>query len=182
MEERMTSPCKMSHLVLNTNRIAEMRDWYCAVLGAEVVQENSYICFISYDDEHHRVAFINPGPLAPPPPWTAQGRPSQVGFNHVAFNFASLDELLDNYQRLKGLGIVPHWCVNHGPTTSMYYRDPDGNRVELEIDNFADLADCKDYMKSEAFARDPRGVEFDPDRMIASRRSGAPAAEHALHG
>ena len=171
------APRKMSHLVLNTNRMAAMRDWYCTVLGAEVVQETPRICFISYDEEHHRIAFIDPGPLAPPPAPREDGRPAQVGFNHVAFNFATLDELLDSYQRLKRLGIVPHWCVNHGPTTSMYYRDPDGNGVELEVDNFAMLQDCKDYMKSEPFARNTRGVDFDPEQMIARRRSGVPAAE-----
>ena len=177
----MTSPRKMSHLVMNTNRIPEMRDWYCTVLGAEVVQENARLCFISYDEEHHRIAFANPGPLAPKPAWQ-DGRPSQVGFNHVAFNFATLDELLDQYARLKGLGIVPHWCVNHGPTTSLYYRDPDGNRVELEVDNFAALKDCKDFMKGEIFARDPRGPEIDPEQMIARRHAGVTAAELAVRG
>ena len=177
----MTSPRKMSHIVLNTNQIPAMRDWYCTVLGAEVVQENERLCFISYDDEHHRIAFANPGPLAAQPPW-ANGRPAQVGFNHVAFNFASLDELLGHYTRLKGLGIVPHWCVNHGPTTSLYYRDPDGNRVELEVDNFAELKDCKDFMKGEAFARDMRGPEIDPEQLIARLRAGATAAELAMRG
>ena len=36
----------------------------CKVLGAEIVNENDFISFISYDDEHHRVAFLNPGALA----------------------------------------------------------------------------------------------------------------------
>ncbi len=173
----MPSPSKLSHLVLNTNRLAEMRDWYCKVLGAEVVQQNSRICFIAYDEEHHRVAFIDPGPLAPPSAPNENGRPSQVGLNHIAFNFSTLEELLDNYERLKRLCIEPHWCVNHGPTTSMYYRDPDGNGVELEFDNFSTLRACKDYMMSEAFARDPRGVDFDPDQLIARFRAGVPIAE-----
>jgi hypothetical protein len=42
-----------------------MRDWYCAVLGAAVIYENDHLCFATYDDEHHRVAFVNFGPLAP---------------------------------------------------------------------------------------------------------------------
>jgi catechol-2,3-dioxygenase len=173
----MSSPRKMSHLVLNTNRLAEMRDWYCTVLDAEVVQQASYICFLSYDDEHHRIALIDPGPLAPQPALKENGRPSQAGLNHIAFNFATLEQLLDNYQRLKRRGIEPHWCVNHGPTTSIYYRDPDGNGVELEFDNFATLQECKDFMKSEIFADDPRGVDFDPEQLIARLRAGVPVSE-----
>ena len=60
----MASPKKLSHLVLQTNRRQEMIDWYCKVLGAELLYQNKSIAFISYDDEHHRVAFIDPGPLA----------------------------------------------------------------------------------------------------------------------
>ena len=178
----MSSPRKMSHIVLNTNRLAEMRDWYCKVLSAEVVQETSHICFISYDDEHHRVAFIDPGPLAPRPAPNGHGRASEAGLNHIAFNFATLEELLGNYERLKQLGIQPNWCVNHGPTTSLYYRDPDGNGVELEFDNFSTMEECKAFMRSTAFAQDPRGKDFDPEELIARLRSGAPMAELVVRG
>jgi catechol-2,3-dioxygenase len=56
----------------------------------------------------------------------------------MAFEYTSCDELLDNYVRLKGLGIVPHASLDHGMTTSFYYVDPDGNSVELQYDNFGD--------------------------------------------
>jgi len=32
-------PTKLAHLVYQTNRMAEMRDWYCTVLGARVIYE-----------------------------------------------------------------------------------------------------------------------------------------------
>ena len=60
----MASPKKLSHIVLQTNRRREMIDWYCTVLGAEILYEAERISFVSYDDEHHRVAFLDPGPLA----------------------------------------------------------------------------------------------------------------------
>ena len=126
-EEAMASPVKLSHIVLQTNRIAAMREWYLAVLGGEVVHENPHLCFLAYDDEHHRIALLNFGPLA------KKGE-ADVGLHHFAFTFASLGELLGSYERLKGQDIAPHWCVNHGPTTSLYYRDPDGNGVELYRD------------------------------------------------
>ena len=61
-------PTKLAHLVYQTNRMAEMRDWYCAVLGARVVYEDKHLSFVTYDDEHHRVAFLDFGPLAPRDP------------------------------------------------------------------------------------------------------------------
>ena len=134
----MASPVKLSHMVLQTNQIAALRDWYLTVLGGEVVHENPHLCFLAYDDEHHRIALLNFGPLA------KKGE-ADVGLHHVAFTFSSLGELLGTYERLKGRAIAPHWCINHGPTTSLYYHDPDGNGVELQVDNFADVADCKAY-------------------------------------
>ena len=44
----MASPTKLSHIVLQTNRRREMIDWYCTVLGAEILYEAERISFISY--------------------------------------------------------------------------------------------------------------------------------------
>ena len=73
----MPSPKKLSHLVLQTNRRQQMIDWYCTVLGAELLYQNPHIAFISYDDEHHRVAFVDPGPLADKAP--AEGKTARAG-------------------------------------------------------------------------------------------------------
>ena len=177
----MASPIKLSHLVLQTNQPRRLREWYCTVLDAEIVHENDFISFISYDDEHHRVAFLNPGALAAREPGDrASGdfrAGKEAGLHHIAFTFKSLGELLDSYSRLKQAGIRPFWCINHGPTTSMYYRDPDNNGVELLIDNFADVRDGKAYMRSDAFAKNPIGIEFDADDFVARFRAGAKEAE-----
>jgi len=177
----MASPIKLSHIVLQTNRPHELREWYCKVLGAEIVHENEFISFISYDDEHHRVAFLNPGALAPREPGERDSGDfragKEAGLHHMAFTFKSLGELLDTYTRLKDSGIQPYWCINHGPTTSMYYRDPDNNQVELLIDNFEDVRDGKAYMQSPAFAENPIGVTFEPDSFVTRLRAGDSAEE-----
>ena len=173
-------PIKLAHVVFQTNRIPEMRDWYCAVLDGRVVYENDRLCFVTYDDEHHRVAFANFAPLAPRDPAATElmVKPAEPpGLHHVAFTFGALGDLLDTYARLGDRGVRPIFCVNHGPTTSMYYRDPDGNRVELQIDNFATAADGEAWMKSAAFADNPIGVEFDPDDLRARFQAGVPVAE-----
>ena len=171
----VTKPKKLSHLVLQTNRRDAMRDWYCTVLGAEVLHENKFICFVSYDDEHHRVAFIDPGPLTEKAP--AEGKTAraggEVGLHHVAFTFAGLDALADHYEELKTQGIRPHRCVNHGMTTSMYYYDPDRNQVELLVDNFRTAREGQDYMRNRsATDKNPVGIDFDPDELVARIRKG----------
>src|SRR5436305_15041550 len=99
--EEMASPKKLSHIVLQTNRRREMIDWYCTVLRAEILYEAERISFIIYDDEHHRVAFLDPGPLT-------ERQPDAAGLNHVAFTVRGLEDLIDNCQRLKELGTRPH--------------------------------------------------------------------------
>ena len=162
----MASPTKLSHIVLQTNRRREMIDWYCTVLGADILYEAERISFISYDDEHHRVAFLDPGPLT-------ERQADAAGLNHVAFTFGGLDELIENYERLKKLGINPHRCVNHGVTTSMYYHDPDHNQVELLVDNFATAVEGKAYMRRRSTTdKNPVGVGYDPEELAQRVRNG----------
>jgi catechol-2,3-dioxygenase len=162
----MARPVKLAHVVFRTNQLEAMVDWYCTVLEARVVHRGDWIVFLTYDDEHHRVALIG-GDRYPERP---EGR--QVGFVHVAFTFAGLRDLFGTYQRLKKAGITPNRSINHGPTTSFYYSDPDGNDVELQVDRFVDADEAKSWMQGEAFARNPVGIEFDAEQMIARLQSG----------
>ena len=177
----MASPRKLSHLVLQTNRRDEMVEWYCTVLGAELLFQNKFIAFISYDDEHHRVAFIDPGPLAEKAP--SEGKTAraggEVGLHHVAFTFDP-EELADHYDALKEQGIRPHRCVNHGMTTSMYYYDPDHNQVELLFDNFHNARAGREWMMNRSPSdKNPVGIDFDPDEMVARIRKGLDIEELA---
>src|SRR5258705_11287256 len=165
----MASPKQLAHVVFRTGNLPAMCDWYCTVLEAHVAYGDDFVAFITYDDEHHRVAFVNLGATAQP---AADAR----GLEHVAFTYESLGDLLDTYERLKSIGITPYWTINHGPTTSLYYRDPDGNQVELQIDNCS-LAEAAAFVRSEAFARNPIGVPFDADVLLQRFRAGESVAQ-----
>jgi hypothetical protein len=97
-----------------------------------------------------------------------------AGVDHVAYTYASLADLVDTYTRLTQHGITPYWPIRHGPTLSLYYRDPDGNRLELQVDCFATAEEANAYMVGEAFASNPIGVTFDPDELVAQFRRGVP--------
>jgi catechol-2,3-dioxygenase len=165
------TPSHFAHVVYLTSDYENLIAWYGRVLQARVVFRNESICFLTYDAEHHRLAIVHVPGLA--------NRPRDaVGVHHVAYSFRTLDELLSTYERLKSLGIVPFWAVNHGPTTSLYYRDPDGNQTEFQVDNFAFATQTAAYFHTEDFARNPIGVEFDPDELLRRLRAGVP--EHDL--
>src|SRR5580658_3452879 len=53
------SPAKFAHFVLRTGQFETMAKWYQTVLAARVVFRDEMLCFLSYDDEHHRLALIN---------------------------------------------------------------------------------------------------------------------------
>lgn len=169
------SPRKLAHLVFRTPRYHAMVQWYCTVLGAHPVFANAMLTFATYDDEHHRIAFVNL-------PHLADLDPMAAGVDHVAFTYDSLSDLLQTYERLKGEGILPVWCINHGPTTSMYYADPDGTRVELQIDNFATNAELDAWFHSGAFAKNPIGVEYDPEELLKMFRAGTPVERLVQQG
>ena len=162
----MTADMRLAHIVLQTGQLPVLRDWYLKVLDAHIVFENDVLSFMTFDQEHHRLAIAQ---LPVHVPRTA----TTVGLAHSAYTFGSLDSLLTKYEELTEAGIQPHVPVQHGPTTSLYYRDPDRNMVELQIDNMAP-DEATNYMRGEEFSRDPFGPSFDPDAMLAALRAGTP--------
>ena len=168
----MAIPSKLAHVVYMTRRFDDMIAWYQAVFEAKVQYQNPAFAFLTYDDEHHRFAFANMSVLNPT--GVASEAAPGIGVNHVGYTFANLGELLENYARLKELGITPYWRVHHGVTLSVYYQDPDGNRMEFQVDCCANAAEAYTFMHSDAFAANPVGVDIDPEVLLAQYRSGVP--------
>lgn len=168
-------PSHMAHYVIRTRRYAESVAWYCTFFQAEVVFANDFISFLSFDQEHHRIAI---GQL----PDLREHDSQAAGIDHVAFSYRDLGDLLYTYKRLQSAGILPFMCLNHGPTTSLYYRDPDSAQVELQVDNFATSQQAQAFFHSEAFARNPIGVPFDPDLLTDKLERGVPVEELLQQG
>lgn len=168
----MAKPVKFAHVVYQTRRFDEMIAWYRDVFEAEVVHRNPALAFLTYDDEHHRFAFANLEVMHPDA--EGAGERGDIGVNHVAYTYADAKDLLHTYARLKAAGILPYWPVHHGTTLSLYYRDPDGNRMEFQVD-VGTVQEATAFMESEAFAANPIGVEYDPEALLARLEAGTPA-------
>jgi catechol 2,3-dioxygenase-like lactoylglutathione lyase family enzyme len=164
------SPALFAHFVVRTSNYAAMRAWYLTVLNARVVHDDGRLCFMTYDDEHHRLALVNIPGLSKP-------AADSWGLNHLAYSYNSLRDLLSTYVRLRDQGIVPFRPINHGPTVSMYYHDPDGTGIELQVDTFPTKQEAREWFGREAFKENPIGVLFDPEELVKAFEAGVPEEE-----
>ncbi|KAI1334515.1 Glyoxalase/Bleomycin resistance protein/Dihydroxybiphenyl dioxygenase [Xylariaceae sp. FL0016] len=162
---KVISPTSLAHVVLQTSNYKAMVSFYKAFLGAHASYENENISFLTYDHEHHRIAIVAI-------PHLAEKDHRRVGMNHMAFTFDTLEDLVAGYQARKARDMHPVWSINHGPTTSIYYQDPDGNQIETQVDNFDSVEETTEYMLGADFAQNPIGADFDPEELIRRMKSG----------
>lgn len=165
---KVLRPAYLAHVVLRTpdpESFKAMCDFYVKFLNAEITYRNNVLCFLTYDEEHHRIAIgIFPDTVK------RVGKPA--GLAHIAFTYNTLQDLAVSYRQRTALGLTPFWCVNHGPTTSLYFRDPDGNELETQVDNFDTPQEASEFFASKEFEDNPIGVDFDPEELIERLRSG----------
>nr|WP_272954548.1 VOC family protein [Kribbella sandramycini] len=149
-----------------------MINFYSAVLDMEVTHRGGpgggvEVCFLTNDDQNHRIVFVTNPALLP----QAAGEHSRLA--HTAHEFPTIDGLLAKYAGLRDQGIFPYEAIDHGPTLSIYYKDPGGYSIELQVDSFGDAAKSTDFMQnSEVYRENLSGILFDPEAVIEERRTG----------
>ncbi|GKT43497.1 biphenyl-2,3-diol 1,2-dioxygenase 2 [Colletotrichum spaethianum] len=164
------APSEIAHLGFRTSNPQRLVDFYLKFLGARVVLINDFISVLTWDQEHHRLAIINDAIAIPK-------KENTCGLDHVALKFASVGELVKVYQSGREAGIKPFLCLNHGVSTSLYYRDPDGNRIEALIEAYNNPEDVQKHMAT----LDPLNIKaarFDPEDLM--RRVNAGEDDEAL--
>ena len=158
----------LHHVTFKTVRLQEMIDWYKVVLGVQVQFQDANNAWTTNDGANHRIAF-----LAVPGLSDDLDKAGHCGVHHSAFEYATFADLMLSYERMKAEGILPAVSVDHGLTTSLYYKDPESNFVELQSDNFGDWAKSSQWMRtSPIFAENPIGIYFDPDRVSQAFSAG----------
>ena len=174
----------LHHFGVETRHLERMLDWYAKVVGMVTIRSTANpwgseadmtmsAAFVSNDRANHRIALF-----ATPELKEDTDKHAHTKLQHVAFEYATIDDLLNTYTRLKGLLIEPVLTVDHGPTISFYYEDPDGNSVELFFDNFGDWDKSREYMRtSPEFRKNAMGTFVDADKLVAARQAGMSLAE-----
>lgn len=128
----MIHPERIAHVVIKVRELERSRKFYTEILGMQVVKDVPQIkaCFLSFNGrDHHEVALFEIGPQAEGP------KANQVGLLHFAFRLRNEEDLRTAYQELKERGVPVSFTVNHGVSKSVYFRDPDGNELEVYSDN-----------------------------------------------
>ena len=169
-QDKVLSPSSLAHVVLRTARYQELVDFWTMFLGATITHKDDTLAFLRYDEEHHRIAIIAV-------PGTLPRAGTTAGLHHIAFSYSTLADLLQAYRQRKALGVMPKWSVNHGPTTSIYYEDPDGNLIETQVDNFETSEEANDFMSGPLFVENPVGTDFNPEELYQTMQSGVAEGE-----
>jgi catechol 2,3-dioxygenase-like lactoylglutathione lyase family enzyme len=192
-EPQQGSKLKISETILKTSRIETMKAWYRTVLaidpffertpepgtkpldlGGQTRASDLKMCFFRLSTDFPYVQTIG---IFEEPGTSDQAPKGAPGLHHMQLMCGSVAELVEKYEELGGHGMRPHRSANHGPMTSFYYRDPDGNNVEITAQNYPSLDDMIAFMSTEAFKNNPSGAEIDPAEFVASFRAGKPVEE-----
>lgn len=175
-----SSSLKISEIILKTSRYAEMKAWYADVLGVSPFYEQTppeqrapeadkqpgharellNVCFfrVSSDYPYTQAIGIFEDPAVLP-----KTEKTSPGLHHMQLMTSGAAELSAKYLALKALGKRPHRCMDHGMITSFYYLDPDGNNVEVTMENFPTFEAMVEFMSTPQFKNNPSGHPVDPE-------------------
>jgi catechol 2,3-dioxygenase len=119
---------RLTHMALFTYDLERMVDFYTRVMGLSISDRGTatsapvQMVFMSSDpEEHHQFVLAN-------------GRPDYATFSiaqQISFLVESLDELRTMYDRVAREGMEIIRTVTHGNAWSVYFDDPEGNRIEI---------------------------------------------------
>lgn len=157
---------ELSHIGIFATDVDKMQRFYTRVLGMTVTDEGDLnggkLVFLSRDArDHHQVVIV-------------EGRQPDMGtvINQISFRCAGLDDMKKAHRMLTDDPEVHRLDpVDHGNAWSIYFWDPEGNRLEFFMDtpwyinqphrhamDFT-LADEEIYRRSEEHAREDSGFE-----------------------
>jgi catechol 2,3-dioxygenase len=122
----MIQASKLGHVALKVRDIVKSREFYVRTLGLKVAREylEPRVVFLSFGQAHIELTLFEEqtkdAPLV-----------SHMGLHHTARQLESFQELQAAHRQLKTMGVTIECTIEHGVTRSIYFHDPDRNRLEL---------------------------------------------------
>lgn len=126
----MTLSAQLTHFGIHAVDLDRMVDFYTRVMGfvvsdSGVGRSGARVFFMTQNPEcHHQFVLFD-------------GRSAEVTYNpvnQISFRLDSLDTLKGYRQALIAEGITEHRVTDHGNAWALYFKDPEGNPVELYTD------------------------------------------------
>ncbi|HZT52515.1 MAG TPA: VOC family protein [Stellaceae bacterium] len=116
---------RLTHTGVFVRDVSKMVDFYTKTLGLMVADRGkageSELAFLtSAADEHHQLVLVS-------------GRPPEgmSTINQLSFLVDGLDQVKTMFERIKAAGVTEYRQTSHGNALSVYFHDPEGNRVEI---------------------------------------------------
>jgi catechol 2,3-dioxygenase-like lactoylglutathione lyase family enzyme len=135
----------LGHVGLYCDDLGKMRDFYARVLGLTITDEDLErgICFLSAqpEAEHHELALVQ----------VREPAQKTRSVQQVSFKVESLDDVRTFHRRLEDAGARIERTITHGIACSVYFFDPEDNRIEL-------------YWTTPFNVRQPLGEKIDLER------------------
>ena len=155
----MPAITSIGHVGLYCDDLERMKDFYTRVLGFKVSDPgprgNGYFLSAQPHDEHHQILLAG------------GGRGDGKLLQQLSFHTDSLGEVREFYQRLKAEGAHIHETITHGNAVSVYFADPEDNRLEIYWDT--------GLLVHQPFKRD---IDLDADDDTVMGQVRALVAEH----
>jgi catechol 2,3-dioxygenase len=144
---------RFSHVGLFVQDVHRMASFYQRVLGFvesdRGVLDGRDVIFLTRDpNEHHQLIFFS----------GLSGTPLEPVVNQLSFRLADLESLLAFYAEIAGTDAGDVRPVDHGNAWSVYFHDPEGNRIEM-------------YVSTPWYVSQPRRVPLDMRSSPAAIRA-----------
>lgn len=181
------SPDDFHHVAFKTTNYESMVEFYKNLFGCEPLYQSKQMSFLAFDDEHHRIAIANtsavlknlgfiPKLIMKLKLFLNKKIPSIQGLDHISYRINPIDKWFDFYFAAKERGLIPLWTINHGWISGIYYRDPDGNLVEIFFEHFSSADEFKQNISPD-FEDEPIGTNMDVEVLFEMFKSGVPFSE-----
>jgi catechol-2,3-dioxygenase len=121
---------KVGHLVIRVCDLNRALAFYEDVLGLHEVARRDFgegpMVFLSTGNAHHDLALVEAdGPME-----------RGAALHHFALKVGdSLHDLADARDTVKAAGVTVHMTLDHRVSQGLYIADPDGNMIELHVDD-----------------------------------------------
>jgi len=119
-----TTSFMIGHVGLLVNDMDRMTEFFCNVLGFTLTDKGERIRFLSRDPSQHHQVVLAPG--------RPEGVPEMI--NQLSFKLDTLQEVKAIHDKLAAYGAKDMRPTTHGNAWSIYFRDPENNRIEFYCD------------------------------------------------
>jgi catechol 2,3-dioxygenase len=119
---------KLGHIQLRVADLERSKAFYRDILGFRVSEQDPKHgdLFMTLGEDFHTLDMAQHED-----PETGRGPARPIGVAHIAFQVASYEALAEAYRTLLQHGVRIERAMDHVNQRSIYFSDPDGNRLEI---------------------------------------------------